>query len=449
MFLFSQFRVTLSVIVAKLRQTLYHKLMFSIVAKLRQSEGLKHSALTIFSYSFASAFSALAIILISRLLGPVDFADFSVAFSLSLILNRLNDFGFSIVIQKIVGGEWRHHKINAYLSLILKYRLVISLILLMLGLFFATPIASYLQISNPLLIPLTFISSLPVSYFEISQVTLQSLAKFKLAAYNYLLPSVLKFLMALMIFLLQIRNVPLILSLYMFSCLPGLIVAEWLKPRWIKYQLTEVFKKEKPVIFNLLKHSAFALIAAGVIDNIDIIFAKHYLSNYEAGLLAGVSRIAMLLYVVAYSLASVLNPRVTAYHRQADFSAFLKKAWGITALAVLGFFVSLPFAPILVRWTIGPEYLAGMDSLIVLLAVGFLSIIVVPFGATFYAFRSNRYFSLAAFLQLAIMLLGNFIFVPQLGLTASVYTRLVARVALLLLTWAMLWWSYRREFGKK
>ena len=156
----------------------------------------------------------------------------------------------------------------------------------------------------------------------------------------------------------------------------------------------------------------------------------------------------MLLYVVAYSLATVLNPRVTAYHQQKDFQAFLKKAWAITALAVLGFFVSLPFAPILVKWTIGSQYLAGMDSLIVLLAVGFLSIIIVPFSATFYAFRSNRYFSLSAFLQLAIMLVGNFVFVPQLGLVASVYTRLVARVALLLLTWAMLWWSYRREFKK-
>ena len=101
------------------------------------------------------------------------------------------------------------------------------------------------------------------------------------------------------------------------------------------------------------------------------------------------------------------------------------------------------------KWTIGPQYLAGMDSLVVLLAVGFLSIIIVPFGATFYAFKSNRYFSLSAFLQLAIMLVGNLIFVPQLGLVASVYTRLIARVALLLLTWVMLWGSYRREFAKK
>lgn len=422
--------------------------MFALVAKLRQSEGLKHSALTIFSYGFASGFSAIAIILISRLLGPVDFADFSVAFSLCLILNRLNDFGFSTVIQKFVGGEWRHHKINAYLSLILRYRLAISVIITTLGLIFSNQIAAYLQVSSPILIPLTFIFSLPVTYFESIQVTLQSLAKFKLAAYNYLLPSLIKFFMAIAVFLFQIKNPNIILSIYLLSCLPSLIIAEWLKPNWIKYQLDQQFVKEKAKILTLLQHSAFALIATGIIENMDILFAKHYLTAYEAGLLAGAGRIAMLLYVVAYSLANVLNPRVTAYKTRQNFDSFLKKAWSITALAVFGFFLSLPFAPLLIHWTIGPQYAAGNEILIVLMASGFLTIVTVPFIATFYAFKNNRYFSMAAALQLAIILIGNFYFVPSLGLAASVYTRLIARVALLLFTWWMLWINYRREFKK-
>ena len=106
--------------------------MSTLVAKLRQSEGLKHSLLTIFSYGFASGFSALAVILISRLLGPINFADFSAAFSLSLILNRINDFGLSTAIQKLVGGDFRKHKINAYLSIIMRYRLIISISLVLL-----------------------------------------------------------------------------------------------------------------------------------------------------------------------------------------------------------------------------------------------------------------------------------------------------------------------------
>lgn len=420
--------------------------MFSIIAKLRQSEGLKHSALTISSYGFASGFSALAIILISRLLGPTSFADLSVAFSLSLILNRLNDFGLSMVIQKYVGGDWRQKKINAYLSLIMRYRLILSILIILLGLIFSNQIAIYLQITNPLLIPLTFIFSLPVTYFESAQITLQSLAKFKLAAYNYILPSLIKFIMALVVFLLEIKNIPLILSIYLVSTLPSLLIAEFFKPNWIKYQLNQTFSKEQPKVLALLQHSAFAIIAIGIIENMDILFAKHYLSAYETGLLAGVNRIAMLLYVVAYALANVLNPRVANYKKHTDFSAFLKKALSITALAVFGFFLTLPLAPLLIHWTIGPEYIAGNEILIILLASGFISIITVPFIAAFYAFKNNSYFSISAALQLIIILIGNIYFVPMMGLSASVYTRLIAKVALLLFTWIMLWQIYKKEF---
>ncbi len=430
-------------------ENLYHDLMLTLVAKLRQSEGLRHSILTVSSYAIASAFSALAIILISRLLGPVDFADFSVAFSLSLILNRFNDFGLSSVIQKYVGGEWRHHKISAYLSILLKYRLVLSILIALFGLIFANQIAAYLQINNPLLIPLTFIFSTSVTHFESAQITLQSLAKFQLAAYNYLLPSLIKLTMALVVFFLQIRDTQLILSIYLLSTLPSLLIAELFKPKWIAYQLDKNFKKEEVKVLTLLKHTAFGIIAAGIIENIDILFAKHYLSAYEAGLLAGVNKIAMLLYVVAYALANVLNPRVAAYKDRHNFNSFLQKAWLITVLAVLGFFVSLPLIGLLIQWTIGPAYLAGREILVILLASGFLSIIVIPFIATFYAFKNNSYFSLAAILQLLIVLIGNFYFVPKFGLDASVYTRLIARVALLLFTWLMLWSNYRREFLKE
>lgn len=422
--------------------------MSSFIAKLRQSEGLKHSLLTIFSYTFASGFSALAVILISRLLGPTSFADFSVAFSLSLILNRFNDFGLSIVIQKYVGGDWRHHKISSYLSLLLKYRLILSISIILFGLAFSNQVATYLQIENPILIPLTFIFSISVSYFESAQITLQSLGKFKLAAYNYLFPSLIKFALALVVFLMQIKNTELILSIYLLSTLPSILIAELLKPSWIKYQLNQNFNKEKPKVLSLLQHSAFAVIATGVIENIDIIFAKHYLSAYETGLLAGVNRIAMLLYVVAYALANVLNPRVAVYRKKHDLDAFLKKAWGITALAVFGFFVSLPFAPLLIHWTIGPEYIGGNGILNVLLAAGFLSIAVIPFISTFYAFKNNNYFSLSAILQLTIILVGNFYFVPKFGLDASVYTRLITRSALLLFTWFMLWKNYKKEFPR-
>ena len=210
----------------------------------------------------ASGLAAIAIILISRLLGPSDFAYFSAAFSLSLILNRLNDFGLVTVIQKYVGGEFRKKKINKYLSLCLRYRLIISVIITSIGLIFSPNIAAFLHIENNWLIPIVFITSLAPTYFESSQATLQSLGQFKLAAYNYVIPAIIKLGMAILVFAFKIDNIQLILGIYLISTLPSLLIAEFSKKDWVSYDLENKFPKEKLKIFELLKHSAFAIIAA-------------------------------------------------------------------------------------------------------------------------------------------------------------------------------------------
>lgn len=419
-----------------------------MLKKLKESKGLQLSLITITSGMIASGFAAIAIILISRLLGPSDFAYFSAAFSLSLILNRLNDFGLVTVIQKYVGGEFRKKKINKYLSLCLRYRLIISVIITSVGLIFSPNIADFLNIENTWLIPIVFITSLAPTYFESSQATLQSLGQFKFAAYNYVVPAVIKLAMGIIVFAFRITNVQLILAIYLLSTLPSLLIAEFGKKDWIKYDLENKFPKEKAKILELLKHSAFAIIAAGLIENVDLLFAKHYLTDFETGLLGGVNRISMLLYVVAYSLANVLNPRVAKYTQKKNMDAFIKKSWSIVALSVLGFFVLTPISPYLIKYSIGPDYLTGTGILNVLLASGFISIAMMPFIATFYAFKNNSYFSWAAILQLIIVFVGNIYFVPLYGLTATAWTRLISRAALMLFTIIAFLLNYRKEFKK-
>lgn len=423
-------------------------MMFTLIRQWRHSQGLRHSALTVSSYGGASLLSALAIILLSRLLGPVAFADFSVAFALSIVLNRLNDLGLTMVIQKLVAAEFRPHKINAYLSLVLRYRLLLSVLLLLLGLLLGPWLTALLHLSNHWLIPLTFLFSIPVTFFESAQVTLQSLGRFRQAAYNYLLPAVLKLGLGLVVYFGQIHDVALITSLYLLCTVPGLLLAEWLKPRFVHYQLERPVTKEQPAVHQLLRHAAFATLATALIDNIDLLFAKHYLSAYETGLLAGQGKIALLLAVVAYALSSVLNPRVAAYTQRGPFMSYLRKAFALAGLSGLGLALIWPFQSLLVRLTIGPAYDAQLHVLGLLLTSSTLLIIATPFIACFYSFKSNRYFSYAALLQLLIVLIGNWYFVPRFGLDASAWTRMLARAGLLLLTGGLLWLEIRRKWGK-
>lgn len=413
---------------------------------LRRHQGIADSLLMITSSLIASAFSAVAIILISRLLGPISFAYFSSAFSLSLILNRLQDSGLNIALQKLVGGTRKKKKINIFLSLCLKYRLALVLLITALGLIFSAQISALLNIDNPALIPLTFLVSVSTTFFESSLATLQSLGNNKLAAFSYFFPSLFKLLLAIFVYWQGITDINFIISLYLLAALPSLLLFHLFKPRWLNYDLKIKKSKAEIKLKAILRHSALSVIVAGLIENLDILFAKHYLTDFETGLLAGVSRIAMLLYVVAYAMANVLNPRVAAYKKAQDLKIFIGKAWLIFALSVLAFALSLPFAPYLIRFTIGSDYLSALNVLHILLGAGFISVALMPFISPFYAFKNNRYFSLSAVLQLIIILLGNMIFVPQHGIIASAWVRLIARAGLLLFTWLMLKIEWRREF---
>lgn len=416
---------------------------------LTQSAGLQMSLLTIGSYLLAAALAALTSIAISRFLGPVDFGLFTTAASISLLTNQINSFGLSQVIQKYVGGEEEQKRINRILSVCLRYRFLLSLLIVIATLIFAQPIANFFHLESRLLIVIAVLAGLAPAYLESSQVMLQSVGKLKFAAINYVLPALLKFLLAMAIFFWHMDNVALILALYLLSTLPSIILAESKRPAWLHYQVFQSFPKEEKLVLTMLQHTAFAVVATGVIDNLDLLLAKHYLTDYETGILAGANRIALLLSVVSGALASVLFPRVAKYHDQANLKRFLQKAFLLSCLLLPTFFLIRPLAPLLIQYSIGPEYLPGSAALEILLAAGIITIISVPYIAPFYAFRGNRYFSLAASLQLLIIFLGNWLYLPQYGLMASAVTRLLAKIALLLFTFFALRHNWRKEFGKK
>jgi O-antigen/teichoic acid export membrane protein len=90
----------------------------------------------------------------------------------------------------------------------------------------------------------------------------------------------------------------------------------------------------------------------------------------------------------------------------------------------------LPFARWFILLTIGGEYLAGLPILIILVAASFLALASMPFIALFYSFDASWYFSISGVAQLAIVLLGNLLFVPRYGLAAAAWTRLATRLFL-------------------
>jgi O-antigen/teichoic acid export membrane protein len=420
------------------------KKVFALLA----SQGIQQTLITVVGNVLATGLSALALIGVSRLLGPEQFGVFSVGFAIIMILNKIGDLGLSAAILKFSSralheGDTREaNQVGLYT---LRIKLGFSVLLTVVGCALTPALSRFLHFSHPEILYLSFILNTCSTIYEQLLNVLQASHRFSQAVVTNALQSSLKLAGVIVFWAVGPGGLVPLFAFYMTAPLLPILLSSWLLPEWWHWKLPALSDSSKAAVWNLARHSAIGLITAGLIENIDILFVQRYLSPFETGLLGGVSRIAMMVALVAYSLGNVLYPRVARYTKEADIAAYLKKAWLVVAVAIGGWVLSIPFASLAIQLTVGPEYLPGSNILIVLMAAAFLTVATIPFLALFYSFEANWYFSFSGLLQLALIVVGNWWFVPEYGLAASAWTRLVTRVVLFVFTATLAMWLVRQK----
>ena len=419
--------------------------MQQLITYFRSSRGLQQSLLVIVGNTFGTALSALALILISRSLGPAQFGEFTVGFAIVMIVTRLNDLGLSAALQRFAASTKDEKKINVFFSLSTKYRLYTSVGILVLGLLAAGPLVKLLHFEQPRIVFFAILFGVMTVYYEQLLAMLQSLHSFTAGVVANALQSGLKLATALCFTLFGLRSPLLLFTSYMLAPLVPILMSRQFLPKWVRLNLTRPFPAERAQLWGMARHLTISLIAAGIVENIDVLFVQGFLNSYEAGLLGGLSRIALLFALVAYSLANVLNPRVARYRQREHLQSYLPKAALISIASLLAFLFFMPFNQLSILITIGPEYMAGGHVLNILVASSFLLLATIPFIALFYVFDAAWYFSFTGIAQLVIIVAGNWLFVPQYGLEAAAWTKLAAKAFLFLFTVVTALWLYRKN----
>lgn len=414
------------------------------LATLSQSRGLRQSAGVLIGNTASMSISALAMILVSRILGPEKFGEFSIGFSLALILNRVTDLGLSNAVQKYGARSNDQAGINRLFSYTTRLKLGAILVVAVVGLFAHRLISSWLNFDSPMIVLLAFTLSSCAVLYEHLQAMLQSLHLFSKLVVINIMQSTAKLIGIVVLATTSLTATSGFLVWYLVAPLLPVLIWRQFLPAWVTFSVKGEFKAERQLIRSMASHSAVAFIAAGLVENLDVLFVQGYLSTYEAGLLSGASKIAMLFTLIAYSLGNVLNARVAKYHSKAHLRSYFKKAWAVVAASCLGFVATAVSAKWLIILTIGAEYLPGLPLLVGLLGAAFLTIAVIPFIAVFFSFEAPWYFSVSGLLQLALTIGGNFWLLPIYGLQATVWTRLVTRGILFLGTVIVAWWYYRQ-----
>jgi stage V sporulation protein B len=399
------------------------------------SQGLWQVILVTGGNLTVTVISAAALILLSRILGPAEFGLFSVGFSLLLIISRLSDLGFNIAVQKTLPLlAAQPEKAGAMFWFVLKIKTAVALGLTSLGLILGGGIADYFLHTNKVeIVYLAVLANFCVVFYEYLMAVLQSLQKFKAALVLNGLQSLTKLAGAVGLFLLPAKGALAALGLYGFApFFAGLIGSRFLpKNFWKKFPPDKLLEGQ---IINIAKFSAVAIVVSALTDNLDTLLVQSFLNSYEAGLFAAAGRIASFLAITAYSIGTVLNPRVARYRHENHLANYLSKAWLLLILALIGGLLLIPAVPYLILFTAGRNYLPAVGCLKILLLSTTAVIMSAPFTAIFYALDKPVYFAVFGILQIATLVAADLILIPLLGINGAAAAKLLSNWLILALT---------------
>lgn len=411
------------------------------------SKGTQQSLITIIGNIASAVFAAISIVLISRRMGPELFGEFSAGFALVLILNKINDLGISLATHKLIGETTDRKSIVTFSNSILKIKLTISLILILALLPFSSTLTNLLSFSNPLTAPIAIVLGMSIVYYEYLISLLQSVHSFLNAVLANFSQSFLKFLIALLFTMGLVSDPIQVFSLYILVPIIPFVLYKIFLPRWLVLNPFLGTKKAQKTIISFARFTALTVLSLTVMENVGVLFVKSFHTDFEAGILGGISRIALLFSLVGISLSQVLNPRVSRYTNKHDIDTFIKKSLLVLFGSIFAYILLLPFTSLLINILLGSDYLSGQYPLMVLLSSVFISIATVPFSALFFSFNRKSYFLIIGLLQIGATIIGNYLFVPGYGVMGSVVTQLITRIVALIFTFYFAYSTYKKIYS--
>lgn len=409
---------------------------------LKKSGGI-FSIIIVSAGNFIGTFiSAIALILFSRIMGPAEFGVFSAAFAAMLIIVRLSDMGINTAVERQIARESGKSlvEVDRYMRLALWLKLGFAFIVIAVGWAISPYLAhNVLRLDSVNILRLAFLASVGTIFFEYTALIFQATQKFGMVARITIAQAVGKLIVGLILIWQGALTATTGILLYGLMPFFGALTA-W-KPRPISsYRLPKKINKEVFALSKVARWTAVAAISATLADNIDTLMVQSLMSSFDTGLFAAAARIAAFASIIGWSIGIVLSNRVASYTTKEHLHTYLSKAWKLAIGAFLGLLLIIPFSSLAISLTVGNEYLAATPVLQVLILASSLTAATTPFVALFYLFNKPKYYAISGVLQTAILLTGNYILVPQMGLMGAAYVRIIVRIFVLLFT---LWYARR------
>lgn len=288
----------------------------------------------------ANALAYLYHLVVGRILGPVGYGELAALLSLSYILNV-----FTVMLQTVVAkfvseraAKNQTGEIRAFILYLTGVLVIIGVLCALILFVIATPIASFLHVSDSMVIVYLFLGSLFTLIGMVFSSVLQGMQRFFQGMVILNTNSALR-LAAGAVF--ASFGVTAALKANAVALFVAALIALWAIRDVIRVQ-TRGRKIAIAPLFAGSTLSFLAVLGVSVLNSQDVIVVKHFLSATEAGWYGALSTMGKIIFFASYSVGYVLLPIVSDRSSKGAGSSRLVYA-SLGIVAVLSFGITAGF----------------------------------------------------------------------------------------------------------
>ncbi len=380
----------------------------------------------------SSAIGLLIGVIVGRLLGPADFGLFSIAMVVFGIAVVIAEMGLGTSLVRFIPFYLSRDEAKAayYLQTGFWTIFAVSLLVSVVGLFLARPIAIFIYNKPQLVIPLRLgfvgvVGGILWSYFL---ATLHAKELFKKYALISVLVNILKLGTIGAILWLSQLTVSNVLLVQIFIPVLGFIIGMLLAP----VKLVGVkgdLKSAVSELFNFGKWIFVVDVAVMLFSRIDMLLLARFVKDDIVGFYSAAYTFIYAFTILTSSLVNVLLPRVAKMTTIEELRGYMRKILKATLFAVIfllpGFYLISP----VVYLTYGEAYWASVTIFQVMFVGSLFNFVVEPLFLVVYAVNRPQLLALVAVIKLVISLIANLILIPMYQATgaaiATVFTHVL------------------------
>jgi O-antigen/teichoic acid export membrane protein len=416
---------------------------------LTSHKTIQNISFVTFSNVFNAGLGFIALILVSRNLGPESFGVFSVIFGLFTLLSKLGDLGSNQTAIRYISLYKAKNETHKEKELI-GFFLGITYLFILLTLLFIAPfyrqISEWLNVSGySSLVLMAIITSGGLVMFNTYSVIFQALERFNDYIFNFTLTTLLKLILVIFVVLILTLNIFNSLLIYFFAPLAGFVAMYLTLKTSVSYELkANLSKKVLKNITPFLYFMAIASISGAILEQLGVFVSKALFTSYETGLYAAAARMSVVFGLIAGSIGTVLIPRASRLQTKYNIQKFAKKSLTLGAVAAATVLPVVVFPKFFMVITAGVEYVEAASLLAIMSVAGAINILRASFTSVLYSMNRADFFAIQGILAVVIEVPLLFYMGTSYGITGLALTKLIASSIFLMLSLLYYFYSVKK-----